>query len=394
MNPRFAVPALVIIGVIAIGGCAGQEQDLPLDDSAVPDSSEIIFVPYQYLYDGYAGYGYDVSFCEPMPRPGPTCGGIEPATNPIGGSPPYSFSVGYGAGVLPPGMRMNLNGVLEGTPTLAGNYDFEICARDGAGNSDCNTFSLRVREPLYMTVYWAGDGSGAIGWNTALGNSTCAETTGGLGDYKCAVPVAYDSYIYLVPEADEISEFAGWSGACSGAGICNISMTEDTDVAGRFDLAGEIAGTTPDTTGGSSAQAGNLDVTIDSASLTKCNVVQGGWDDGMRYYTVAASGTATGGDSDRTTSLNIGILETRNGETTSYGTDTLDCGVWTWTNQDGYTYPYCYRAIGQPETTTWTVAGKGAGSNMEHMIGVSARVNGYENGESSYDREERDAGTC
>ncbi|MDO8554060.1 MAG: hypothetical protein Q7S22_04595 [Candidatus Micrarchaeota archaeon] len=84
-------------------------------------------------------------FCVPDPREGATCGSLEPATRPSGGNPPYSFVMGYNAGVLPPGLRLNLNGKLEGMPTLAGNYPVEICAKDAYGNGDCDTITIEVK---------------------------------------------------------------------------------------------------------------------------------------------------------------------------------------------------------------------------------------------------------
>ena len=47
------------------------------------------------------------------------------------GDTPVEFYVGEGA-VLPPGMVLSSDGVLSGTPTLAGTYRFTIEAIDGA----------------------------------------------------------------------------------------------------------------------------------------------------------------------------------------------------------------------------------------------------------------------
>ena len=43
---RLALLSMVIVSVIVISGCTDQQQDLPHDDSAVSNNSEIIFVPY------------------------------------------------------------------------------------------------------------------------------------------------------------------------------------------------------------------------------------------------------------------------------------------------------------------------------------------------------------
>ena len=68
---------------------------------------------------------------------GATCGGLTPSTNPSGGKPPYSFSVGMNGGFPPTGISLNLNGRLHGTPSIAGTYTFPVCARDGFGNEGC-----------------------------------------------------------------------------------------------------------------------------------------------------------------------------------------------------------------------------------------------------------------
>src|SRR3989344_4393654 len=74
------------------------------------------------------GYSYVFSFCVPeSSRSGATCGGLAGRTDsPVGGSPPYSFS--KASGFLPPGMTLELNGLLSGSPTLAGTYNFKLCA--------------------------------------------------------------------------------------------------------------------------------------------------------------------------------------------------------------------------------------------------------------------------
>lgn len=52
----------------------------------------------------------------------------ELVTQVSGGTPPYAFSVT--AGTLPPGLSLDSNLNLTGTPTTAGDFTFEITATD------------------------------------------------------------------------------------------------------------------------------------------------------------------------------------------------------------------------------------------------------------------------
>jgi hypothetical protein len=42
--------------------------------------------------------------------------------------------------------------------------------------------------------------------------------------------------VSLTAQPDAASAFAGWSGACTGTGACNVTMDAARDVGARFDL--------------------------------------------------------------------------------------------------------------------------------------------------------------
>jgi|GEM_PF-1588890 len=88
---------------------------------------------------------FTFSLCQPPPPIDATCGGLRPATNPTGGKPPYSMSVKLGGGFLPPGIALNLDGWLTGTPTKEGTYPFTVCARDGFGEEGCVAVTITVQ---------------------------------------------------------------------------------------------------------------------------------------------------------------------------------------------------------------------------------------------------------
>jgi hypothetical protein len=142
-----AIIVLLILSVVILSGCTGQQVPTPTaTPTPTPPSEKIIFSPLAELTDATAGSYYEYSFCKPNSSiSGATCGGLAGATtDPTGGNPPYSFSVEFGAGFLPPGLALELNGLLRGTPTLPGTYTFGICASDGK-DEDCATTSLTVK---------------------------------------------------------------------------------------------------------------------------------------------------------------------------------------------------------------------------------------------------------
>ncbi|NOT60511.1 MAG: hypothetical protein HOP19_09840, partial [Acidobacteria bacterium] len=59
-----------------------------------------------------------------------------------GGAAPYKFSLVGGA--LPPGLQLNINGTVSGTPTVVGKHDFSVRAIDQNGCLGTQTVSLSV----------------------------------------------------------------------------------------------------------------------------------------------------------------------------------------------------------------------------------------------------------
>ncbi|MGA2190697.1 MAG: Ig domain-containing protein [Steroidobacteraceae bacterium] len=60
-----------------------------------------------------------------------------------GGTPPYSWAVG--GGTLPPGLTIDQgNGIIAGTPTTAGTYNFYVLTTDSAANNTSSEISAGV----------------------------------------------------------------------------------------------------------------------------------------------------------------------------------------------------------------------------------------------------------
>ena len=133
-----ALGVLVALGVLLITGCR--------DNS--PDNNVYFLGPEELTSQLTVGTPFSRQFCQPeSAASGATCGGLAGDTiDPSGGNPPYSFVVepSTSGGLLPPGLALNLNGLLEGTPALEGYYDFNVCAKDLHGNNNCRYMVFQV----------------------------------------------------------------------------------------------------------------------------------------------------------------------------------------------------------------------------------------------------------
>jgi hypothetical protein len=146
----FIERAVEIGGILASGGTINGGGGAAGGGGGTSGGGNVIFVGPPTL-TATVGKEFSYSLCLPsLDGAGATCGGLVPSTNPTGGSPPYSVSVKIGGGFMPPGIALNLNGFLSGTPTQEGNYPFQVCARDGAGLEGCANVVINV-EPAAPT---------------------------------------------------------------------------------------------------------------------------------------------------------------------------------------------------------------------------------------------------
>jgi hypothetical protein len=65
---------------------------------------------------------------------------------------PYTFYLGSGVGFPPMGMILGIDGVLRGTPTTAGNSEFQVCVKDVGGRSACKTYQFTVNSGANKSV--------------------------------------------------------------------------------------------------------------------------------------------------------------------------------------------------------------------------------------------------
>ncbi len=98
---------------------------------------------------------------------------------------PKSWSIV--AGALPPGLSLGTsNGVIAGTPTLAGSYVFTVRAAIADGRSDTKTLAIEVRERLAI----AGSGdleTRLVRTEVGVAFDASLAATGGFGTYEWSV---------------------------------------------------------------------------------------------------------------------------------------------------------------------------------------------------------------
>jgi uncharacterized protein YjbI with pentapeptide repeats len=91
-----------------------------------------------------------------------------------GGVPPYAYQLAGSPGnALPPGMNLSSAGVLNGTPTSAGTFGFEILGSDSSvpaqGYSELLTVSFRPQPPTgLISAHVNGTSVVNLGWNASI----------------------------------------------------------------------------------------------------------------------------------------------------------------------------------------------------------------------------------
>lgn len=82
-----------------------------------------------------------IAVAPPTLAPGTTGVSYAATLTGTGGSAPYTFA---SSGALPPGLTLTTAGVLSGTPTVAGTYNFSVTATDSNGCTGTTSYSLQI----------------------------------------------------------------------------------------------------------------------------------------------------------------------------------------------------------------------------------------------------------
>jgi PKD repeat protein len=113
------------------------------------------------------------------------------------------------------------------TYATAGTYTASLTVTDNSGLTDTKSVVITVQAPTStyaLTVGKSGSGSGTVSSSPA-GISCGADCT---ENYSSGTSVT------LTASAATGSTFAGWSGACTGTGVCTVSMTAARSVTATF----------------------------------------------------------------------------------------------------------------------------------------------------------------
>ena len=97
------------------------------------------------------------------------------------------------------------------------------------GRTGSKAIQVTVQAPTQtLTVATSGNGSGTVGSSPAGIN--CGAT--------CSHTYATGTGVTLTATPESGSVFSGWSGACSGTGACNVTMSQARSVTATFTLQG------------------------------------------------------------------------------------------------------------------------------------------------------------
>jgi photosystem II stability/assembly factor-like uncharacterized protein len=145
-----------------------------------------------------------------------------------GGFPPYTWSIISGS--FPGGLSLNsATGVISGTPTISGTFNFTAQVTDGfhPNNTYTKALSITINGPQYtLSISKGGTGTGTV--TSSPAGINCGST--------CSALYNSGTSVTLTATADSGSIFSGWSGGvCSGTGTCTLTMTAATSVTANFD---------------------------------------------------------------------------------------------------------------------------------------------------------------
>lgn len=145
----------------------------------------------------------------------------------IGGNVPYK-TINITGGALPNGLSLPLSGVLSGTPTESGDFNFTVEATDGSDVVASKAYALHIVGPAVPQHQLSVD---AIGPGGISGNGIdCTANTG-----TCNVMLDDGTAVVLSAAPGTDAVFNGWTGGyCTGTGSCSFSLTQDSTVGATF----------------------------------------------------------------------------------------------------------------------------------------------------------------
>lgn len=133
------------------------------------------------------------------------------ASSANGGIAPYTFAIS--AGALPAGLSLSSAGVLSGTPTAAGTFNFTVQATSSNGFSGTRAYTLAVTQAAQSIVAFAANPAAPV--FTPGGTFSVSATGGGSGN-----PVVFGS------TSPAICTVSGTTVTMLGAGACSLTADQ------------------------------------------------------------------------------------------------------------------------------------------------------------------------
>ena len=119
----------------------------------------------------------------------------------------------------------NVTSYIDSNLPEAANLCYRVNAFSPAGASPYTSVVCGITKAT-LNLAKAGTGSGQV----------TSSPSGIICTVSCVVPLSGNSNITLTATAAAGSTFAGWSGACSGAGSCTVTMNAQKNVTANFNL--------------------------------------------------------------------------------------------------------------------------------------------------------------
>ena len=111
-------------------------------------------------------------------------------------------------------------------PATGGDKAMTVTVTGAPGGSVVLTATATARPAQLLTVALSGNGMGNVASEPA--GISCGTT--------CSAGYRYGTSVMLTATASAGSTFTGWSGACTGTGVCVVSTTAATNVSAAFAL--------------------------------------------------------------------------------------------------------------------------------------------------------------
>lgn len=151
-----------------------------------------------------------------------------------GGTGPYSYDIT--AGSLPAGLTLSTTGILSGTPTAGGTFNFTVTATDASGGVEPYTGSRTYTITSAPATITLAPGAGALPTSTvATFYSQGITASGGIAPYS------YDITSGALPAGLTLSSTGTLSGTPTAAGTFNFIVTAKDASTGTGPFTGSTA---------------------------------------------------------------------------------------------------------------------------------------------------------